>query len=292
MESYRKCPNLNVAVPSDAGELWFRRAKWTAPKQRLFCFPYAGGSARLFRSWHEWLAPEIEAIAVELPGRGFHVRSPLIDDIDEMIAQILTVIDPLIDIPFALFGHSMGALIAFELSVALRRTERNLPAHLFVSAMCAPHAAHLRKMAHHLPDSEFLNMLRSLNGTSADALDDRGLLELFLPILRADFRLAETYMYTPQPPLPHPITVFGGLADPTTPADSLPAWGKHTAGECSIRLLEGDHFFIHHHDHVMAASISKSLLTSPNRVGTFPPPSVSRHNPQTLLAGPDEVSSP
>jgi medium-chain acyl-[acyl-carrier-protein] hydrolase len=292
MEPYRKRPNLNAASASDASDLWFRRAKWTAPKKRLFCFPYAGGSARLFRSWQEWLAPDIEAIAVELPGRGFHVRSPLIDDIDEMIAQILAVIEPLIDIPFAFFGHSMGALIAFELSVALRRIGRNLPAHLFVSAMCAPHVAHLRKPAHHLPDGEFLNVLRSLNGTPADVLDDSGLLELFLPILRADFRLAETYLYSSQPPLPHPITVFGGLADPATPAECLPAWEKHTTGECSIRLLEGDHFFIHHQDHVMAASISKSLLASPNLVGTFPPPSVSRHNPQTFLAGPDGAGSP
>src|SRR5713101_7703931 len=107
MQPYRKRSNLNIAAPFDTpGELWFRRAKkWTAPTKRLLCFPYAGGSARLFRSWHEWLAPEVEAIAVELPGRGFHVRSPLIDEIDAMIEQILAVIDPLIDIPFALFGH-------------------------------------------------------------------------------------------------------------------------------------------------------------------------------------------
>jgi medium-chain acyl-[acyl-carrier-protein] hydrolase len=209
-----------------------------------------------------------------------------------MIEQILAVIDPLIDIPFALFGHSMGALIAFELSRALRRSGRNMPIHLFVSAVCAPHLAHLRKPAHHLPDDEFLNVLRSLNGTPPDVLDDRGLLELFLPILRADFRLAETYRYTPQPPLPHPITVFAGLADPTTPADCLPAWEQHTAGECSIRLLEGDHFFIHHQDHMVAASISKSLLTPSNRVDSFHSPSVRQQSSQTLFAGTDGVGSP
>lgn len=256
----RPCKDSIVPSHNLSGELWFRRSTRTSlPKWRLLCFPYAGGSARVFRKWHDWFAPDAEVVAIELPGRGFHMRSPLIDNLDTLIEQLVPAIEPLLDLPFALFGHSMGALIAFELCRALRRAGGQEPVHLFLSAMCAPHVMRSRQPAHVLPQDEFLAMLRDLNGTPRDVLDDRGLLKLFLPILRADFRLAETYSCIPEKPLSQPVTVFGGLADPSSRPECLSEWQLYTTGDFSLRLFDGDHFFLHHYDHVMTAGILKSI---------------------------------
>src|ERR1700693_6436107 len=149
------CHQGFIHVHNPAYGRWLRRTKQVTPNLRLFCFPYAGGSARVFRSWQDWFAPEVEIVAVELPGRGFHVRSPLIDNMDTMIERVLKAVDPLLDLPFAVFGHSMGALIAFELCRALSKTRRKTPNHLFVSGMCAPHMVQPRKPTHLLPDGEF-----------------------------------------------------------------------------------------------------------------------------------------
>ena len=248
----------NASKHKPAAERWFRRSSHSSPKVRLFCFPYAGGSSRIFREWHDWCGPEVELVAVELPGRGFNSRSPVINDMSTMIERILPVIDPLLDRPFALFGHSMGALISFELSRALRASGRKTPLRLFVSGMRAPHLRGGYQI-HSLPDKEFIEALRTLNGTPAELLSDSSLLEMFVPTLRADLHLSETYQFIPGTPLQHPITVFGGINDVTTPSERLREWQRHTRSSCTVRLLEGDHFFINQNAHLVAASILKSL---------------------------------
>ncbi len=248
----------NTATQMPTAERWFRRSPYSSSRARLFCFPYAGGNARMFREWHDWCGPEVEVVAIELPGRGFNSRSPLINDMSTMIERLLQVIDPLLDKPFALFGHSMGALISFELSRALRASGRKTPLRLFASGMRAPHLWGGNKI-HSLPDHEFVEALRTLNGTPAEVLSDSSLLEMFIPVLRADLRLSETYQFTPGTPLQHPITVFGGIGDVTTPSERLHEWQRHTRSSCTVRLLEGDHFFIQQSAHLVAASILKSL---------------------------------
>jgi medium-chain acyl-[acyl-carrier-protein] hydrolase len=242
----------------DAYQRWFRRVSHSSAKVRLFCFPYAGGNARMFREWHDWCGPEVEVIAIEFPGRGFNSRSAVIDDMSTMIERLLPALDPLLDRPFALFGHSMGALISFELARALRASGRKTPLRLFASGMRPPHLRGAYQI-HNLPDREFAAALRTLNGTPAEVLDDNNLLEMFIPLLRADLRLSETYQFVPEAPLQHPITVFGGIGDVTTQADRLHEWQRHTRSSCTVRLLEGDHFFIHQSAHLVAASILKSL---------------------------------
>jgi medium-chain acyl-[acyl-carrier-protein] hydrolase len=237
---------------------WYKRITPLSATARLFCFPYAGGNARMFREWHDWCGPEIEVIALELPGRGLHSRAPLINSMSTMIDRLLPVLDPLLDKPFALFGHSMGALISFELSRALEVSGRKVPQHLFVSGMRPPHLWGGHKI-HTLPDREFVEALRSLNGTPSEILADNDLLEMFLPRLRADLCLSETYHYEPAPPLSHSITVFSGLNDKTAPVEYLSEWQHHTQNNCTLRLFEGDHFFIQQHAHLVAASILKSL---------------------------------
>lgn len=246
-------------VQIDAYGRWFRRSRdRSSPSLRLLCFPHAGGSARMFHDWYGWCRPEVEVVAVELPGRGRHSDSPPIDRMNSLVERLLPAIQPLLDKPFALFGHSMGALIAFELARALNVTGRRTPLHLFASAMRPPHVKG-QYWIHKLPDSQLVEALRALNGTPEEVFGDTSSMEFFLPLLRADLRLVETYQYAPGPRLDHPITVFGGVGDFTTPVEQLHEWQRHTRSGCTLRLLHGNHFFIQQHAHLMAASILKSL---------------------------------
>jgi medium-chain acyl-[acyl-carrier-protein] hydrolase len=238
---------------------WFRRYLVPTAKVRLFCFPYAGGTARIYRNWHDWMAPDTEVVAVELPGRGINPSGPPLDRMEVLIERLLAAMDPLLDRPFGLFGHSMGALVAFELSRVLAARGYPAPLHLFVSAIEAPHAPSKGTTLHDLPDPEFIAALGHLNGAAASALANPELLQILMPVLRADFRLAETYRYPGGAPLGHPITVFGGLDDAAAPPQSLAKWQQLTRDRCVVRLLAGDHFFIHDNEHLMAASVARSL---------------------------------
>jgi medium-chain acyl-[acyl-carrier-protein] hydrolase len=253
-------PHSTVGPP--AGESrdgrWFRRGGVGSAGVRLFCFPYAGGSAGLYRNWYDWLAPEVEVVAVELPGRGIHMRGALVERMEDLVRRLVEAMRPLLDRPFALFGHSLGGLVAFELSCAL--TEMQVaPVHLFVSAIAAPHLFTSGPNLHDLPEAEFMQALRRLNGAAARTLENDDLRGVLLPMLRADFRLAETYRYVARQALLHPITVFGGLDDSYNPYAALEAWQRHTQDSCAVRLLDGDHFFIHQYEHLMAASIAHCL---------------------------------
>jgi medium-chain acyl-[acyl-carrier-protein] hydrolase len=160
-----------------------------------------------------------------------------------LVAAITDALLPYIDQPFALFGHSMGALVSFEVARQLRRTQGVLPVHLFVSAHSAPQLAR-HHFIHTLPDRQFLEEVRQLNGTPDEVLAHSELRELFLPILRADFAVCETYAYTDDQPLSCPISAFGGLRDEHVKLDNLKAWREQTSASFSLRMFPGDHFFM------------------------------------------------
>lgn len=238
---------------------WFRRLAAPQAPVRLFCLPYAGGTAGIYRKWHDWMAPDVDVVAVELPGRGVHPRGPLAERMDALVDRLLQALDPLFDLPFAFFGHSLGGLIAFELCRALRDRGQRLPVHLFVSAVEAPHRPARGMRLHELPDGELIERVRVFNPGAAEALANRELQEIVLPTLRADFRLAETYAFAGGRPLPHPITAFGGLDDRAVSREGLDAWDRHTQDRCVVRLVAGGHFFIHEYEHLMAASVARCL---------------------------------
>lgn len=212
----------------------------------LFCFPYAGGTAQVFNSWQAAfaLSPGIQVCAVQYPGRGNRMREPAFTDCRLLVEAFLPYMLPLLDKPFALFGHSMGAIIAFEVARALRREWGLQPAHLFVSGRRAPQVPARRSQAYNLPDNELAERLRSLNGTPREVLEDAELMRLVLQIVRGDLALTETYVYTEEPLLTCPISVFGGSTDPDVDHEDLAAWREQTTGTCSLRIFEGDHFFI------------------------------------------------
>jgi len=245
-----------MSTPTSGAEpRWFRRNNRSSSPFRLFCFPHAGGSAAMYRNWHDWLAPSIEVVAVELPGRGMHISEPAIDRMDVLVERLLAAMRPLLDRPFALFGHSLGSLVAFEISRQLAAAGGPVPQHLIVSGMGAPHVAPASPPIHGLPDREFIDAVRALNGTPPEVFANEGLVECFLEFLRADFRLGETYRCDRIFRLRHPITAFGGVHDESFRREDLEAWQQHTGARCVVRWLPGDHFFIREHEHLIAAAL-------------------------------------
>lgn len=209
---------------------------------RLFCFPYAGGDAQIYRNWPRQL-PSAEVCAARLPGRGARIQEAAFRDLRSMVEAIASVA-PYLDRPFAFFGHSMGALVAFELARLLHGRGLPGPAHLFVSGRRAPQLPADWPITYDLPDAEFVEYLRSLNGTPAEVLDHPELLELMLPLLRADFCVAETYDYRPGPALDCPITAFGGAGDAEVSRAEVEAWAAQTSASFLARIMPGDHFFL------------------------------------------------
>lgn len=217
---------------------------------RLFCFPYAGGSANIFRRWSNHLPNTIEVCAVELPGRGMRIKLPPFTQLEPLITELASVLKPKLDKPFAFFGHSMGGLVSFELALLLRKKYGINPNHLFVSAHRAPQLVDPKPPIHNLPEAEFIAELRRLNGTPQTLLENEELMQLFLPILRADFAVLETYVYTQQAPLNIPITAFGGLEDQEVSRDQIQAWQEQTSASFALHMFPGDHFFYIHFIHL------------------------------------------
>jgi medium-chain acyl-[acyl-carrier-protein] hydrolase len=214
-------------------------------KLRLFCFPYAGGRASSFRSWSTSLGPNVEVCPIELPGRGCRMMEHPFTQLEPLVMTLARALLPYLDKPFAFFGHSMGGLVSFELAHLLRKDYGLSPVHLFISGRRAPQVSVSKPPIHHLREPEFLNQLRRLKGTPEAVLKNAELMELFLPILRADFAVLETYVYTPKPRLDCPITVLGGLQDFEVSYDDLEAWREQTNAAFSMQMFQGDHFFIH-----------------------------------------------
>lgn len=212
---------------------------------RLFFLPYAGGGASVFRTWSPDLPPDIDVCPVQLPGRESLIGSPPLDRLPVLVDALAREIRPYLDVPFALFGHSMGALVSFELARRLRRENLPGPVRLFVSGHRAPQLPARRAPIHHLPEDRFVDELARLNGTPREVLRNAELRQLMVPVLRADFAACETYQYLNEEPLDCPIEAFGGLRDNAVEQEELGAWRKQTLNSFSLRMFPGDHFFVH-----------------------------------------------
>jgi medium-chain acyl-[acyl-carrier-protein] hydrolase len=226
---------------------------------RLFCFPYAGGSSLIFRTWASSLPKNIEVCPVELPGRGAQMKSPPFTQMEALVSAIAPLILSYLDKPFAFFGHSMGGVLSFELARHLRKEYGKQPSHLFVSASRAPQIPSPKPPLHALPETEFTQELRRLNGTPASVLENAELMQLLTPLLRADFAVLETYVYTPQPPLECRITAFGGLEDQEVNTQELEGWRSQTQNSFQLEMFSGDHFFIHSAQSLLLESLSEYL---------------------------------
>ncbi len=230
---------------------------------KLFCFPYAGGSAALYRHWPSLFNPhQLTVVPVELAGRGRRIREPLYENVDEMTGDIFERIkDELLPGRYAFFGHSMGAMICYELTQHVVKLGFPPPVHVFFSGRGAPHVPRPDlKEYYRLPEDAFRQAVFSLGGTPPEFFSTPGLAELFLPLLRNDFRLAETApCRDPIQPLPCSISVFMGREEDLNAAQRS-EWTKHTVQECFIHGLEGGHFFIHQQSGQLADLITSTLF--------------------------------
>jgi medium-chain acyl-[acyl-carrier-protein] hydrolase len=224
-------------------------------KLRLFCFPYAGGSAAIYNKWFESLPPQVEVSPVQLPGRGSRIHEKPFTRMETLVAETVSALRPLFDKPFAFFGHSMGAAISFEVTRLLRREGSRLPVHLFISGNCAPQLRTEQTHTYNLPEAEFIEELRRLKGTPAEVLEHPELMKVVMPLLRADFELIETYVAADEPPLDVPMTVYGGMSDVDIPREALEAWGAQTTGPFTCRMLPGDHFYLTSNQRLLLLSL-------------------------------------
>jgi medium-chain acyl-[acyl-carrier-protein] hydrolase len=248
--------------PPLALEIWlpFRSPRPAATK-RLFCLPFVGGGASVYRGWTDLLPLTVDVCAIQLPGRETRFREQPFDRLQPLVASLADALSPVFDLPFALYGHSMGALTAFELARELRRRGSQRPFLLIVTGRVAPHVAPRQSPLHTLPDPEFRAELRRLDGTPAAVLDSEELMRLYMPVLRADFAAHETYEYLEEPPLDCPIMAITGVDDSLAAPNEMGGWRRHTAAAFEAHVVPGGHFFLQSHAHLLHRLIARRLVS-------------------------------
>ncbi|MFK3985755.1 thioesterase II family protein [Micromonospora sp. NPDC050397] len=226
---------------------WLRRLHPAAEHAvRLVCLPHAGGSASFFFPMSKALAPAVQVLAVQYPGRQDRRREANVTDLHLLADQVYAALVAAPPGPLALFGHSLGAVVAFEVALRMRAAGRPDPIRLFASGRRAP-SRYRDEWVHLAGDDEIVERLRGLSGTRADALADPELVRLSLPAVRADYQAVETYRHRPDAVLDCPVTVLTGADDPVVSADEADDWRRHSTGEVDVRTFPGGHFFLVDH---------------------------------------------
>lgn len=238
---------------------WFHEPADASGSVRLFCFPYAGGGVADYAEWQAELGPDVEVCALQLPGRGRRLFEEPFFEMEALAESVAAVVAQRLDKPFVFFGHSMGALLAFEVARIMRRKRLPQPERLWVSGAEGPRTRALKKRLHDLPDAELIAALRDYNGTPAEVLDDPEMMELLLPGIRADFAVVERYRYRAEAPLSLPIHVVRGDADPYVDAQRAAGWGLESTHSIREHVFAGDHFFVHPHRTAITALLSRWL---------------------------------
>ena len=242
-----------------AAEWIARRHELPGARTKLFCFAHAGGGAWVFAPWRAALSPGIAVCPIVLPGRESRLREPPCVRMEEFIAPLRDAIAACADRPFAFFGHSLGAVVAYEAARMLPPSKAPLLMRLFVSGRRAPQLPPGRPPLHRLGDAAFISALRGLGGTPDELLGDGAMLALFLPALRADFELNDTYEPLPGGRLTCPITAFAGRGDPETSRAEISGWRAVTTGAFGLREFGGGHFYLIDQQHELLAVIREQL---------------------------------
>ena len=211
---------------------------------RLFCFHYGGAGVSIFRSWANDVIDYAEVIAIQLPGREERYNEPLLKNIQSVVEELSLNFNEYTSKPFIFFGHSLGALIAFEFARELRRKGMPQPMHLIVSGTKAPHIIHEKPPIHSFLDEKFIRELKKYNGIPHSIIENKELISIFLPAIRSDFCIYETYEHKNECPLSYPITALGGLSDDTFDRKNLIEWKDQTGHSFKHCFLAGNHFFI------------------------------------------------
>jgi medium-chain acyl-[acyl-carrier-protein] hydrolase len=250
---------MNNTLQQTKNDWFYRRGPSPKAQLRLFCFPYAGGGASIYHTWSNELPQQIDVCPIQLPGRENRLSAQPFSRLAPLIEALVPVIGQWTDLPFALFGHSMGSLICFELARVLQTRGLPLPAHLLVSGRHAPHIPSHQGLRHDLSEPAFVDQLRRLHGTPEEVLNHPELLQLLLPVLRADFALVESYVCAPSDPLNCPISAYGGLQDVDAAYHDMQAWQQWTTQSFKLRLMPGNHFFIHSSRSMLLQAVVQDL---------------------------------
>jgi medium-chain acyl-[acyl-carrier-protein] hydrolase len=241
-------------------ERWFRSFSPGGERRRLFCFPHAGGGPEAFRGWGNGSLPDTEVLAATLPGHGERMTEKSFSEWPALLAALRSAIAPYLTKPFALFGHSFGARLAFELTRQLEAEDGPLPTLLIVSACRSPHAACPQPPIHDLPEPQFYERVREFSGASAEVLGNRKLMKLFEPALRADVKLCESWASARQT-IRTPIVALCGSEDATDPPESMREWERYTEGRFTFHTLAGDHFFLRSNEAELLRMVSALTAT-------------------------------
>jgi len=233
----------------------------SSPRARLYCLPHAGGTAQIFRPWQNLLRADIEVRALDYPGHGTRISQPLLDTIERIA---LGMADEIMShpqhLPYALFEHSMGSLVAFETCHVLAARNAPMPSLLIACGHRAPRLPSSSPIMHDAPHAAFVAHLRELGATPTEVFSAPDLLELILPVLRTDFRACEIYSPPDRRRLPVPVVVYGGLGDRDTSRETLHAWQEETAGSCLVRMFPGGHFFINECANQVISALKRDIL--------------------------------
>lgn len=235
-------PDGVVATPVETRG-WFVGRNDAAAARRLVCFPHAGAGATAYLHWPRFMPPEMGLQIVRLPGRETRIREPPYRHIRDVVRDLAAATAVLADRPMVFFGHSLGAIVAFELVRELRRIGLPLPCHLYVSGRPAPHLG-ARKGTKPLTDEALVRLLRDLGGTPQVFFEHPTLVAAFLPPLRADLEMNERYEFVDEAPIEVSITAFSARGDQWVPAEAVAEWSNHTAREFALASVEGDHFSV------------------------------------------------
>lgn len=240
---------------------WFVVPKpLTNPKLRLVCFPYAGGGAQTYVSWADKLPEGVELVAIQPPGRANRIAEKPFSDMDKLISALISQMQSVKDVPYVLFGHSLGSKVAYELSATMQRLGQVNASHLIVSGSGSPGVASQEAPLYLLNDEEFIDKLSELNGTPREILENRELMSLLAPLIRADFKISDTYQ--PNGPLVDcPISILGGIDDADVTDELLQAWNELTTRPGRVHKFPGDHFFIEQHVDKVVQTVNDILFS-------------------------------
>lgn len=241
-------------------------SKWflvSRPKKeaeyRLFCFPYAGGSATVYNAWNDLLPDHVELVAIQPPGRANRWNEKLHTSVKEMVDDLISAIPAWLDRPYMIYGHSLGSAVAFETLHALEQRKLRLPLRFFAGARRAPHCPPRIPPIHDYPLEEFKSEVKKLNGTPDSILENPDIMEIFVPVLRTDLKAAYAYHRAPSSKINCEVSIFGGAGDDKVVQEDLIGWQEHFSTTMDMHIFDGGHFFLEDNKKMVVERICHSI---------------------------------
>ena len=235
------------------------------PKHRIFCFPYAGGSALFYAKWYTHISSHVDVFPIQLPGRESRMKEKPIRDMNEALERIIRHIEPLLTENYSFVGHSMGSIMAYEVAKRLAQKKCKMPERIYISGALPPDLLGQSEKIHEMSDEDFCNRLMGYDNLQPDMLEHEEFYKFFLPIIRADFEMIETYRPMGYWKMPCDVTILSGTEDPFVPIENLEQWDRYCEKKPDIVTFSGNHFFLKEHVEEVCGIINENMK-GPNYV--------------------------